>query len=113
MSKETKFIVELAKLLAKHDVGLGIMDSDILTFDITDVSCSNTIHDTYTSGVYDISSKEVLNSLIGKTATADHPITCANPDIEFIIHDVKLERGIVFVRGENTMWFGESMINIK
>jgi hypothetical protein len=52
---------------------------------------------------------------IGKEAKADHPITCMNPTETFIIIDVRVEETLlsqkdqghkVFVRGENTMWFG-------
>lgn len=115
MTKETKFLVELAKLLDKHDVALSIVhlatEEFELEFHIENTSCSNFIHSNFAEN--DITHNEVLNNLIGKTATAEHPITCANPDLEFIITDVKLDRGILFVRGENTMWFGESMINIK
>ena len=52
--------------------------------------------------------------LIGKIAKADHPITCMNPEETFKIIAVRVEQTLsnqeeghkVFVRGENTMWFG-------
>ena len=59
--------------------------------------------------------KTIEQFLIGKEAKADHPITCMNPTKTFIIVDVRVEETTpsykvqghkVFVRGENTMWFG-------
>ena len=59
--------------------------------------------------------KTIEKFLIGKEAKADHPITCMNPTKTFIIVDVRVEETTpsyevqghkVFVRGENTMWFG-------
>ena len=56
----------------------------------------------------------IENFLIGKTARADHPITCMNPEETFKIIAVRIEQTLscqeeghkVLVRGENTMWFG-------
>ena len=59
--------------------------------------------------------KTIEQFLIGKEAKADHPVTCMNPTKTFIIVDVRVEETTpsyevqghkVFVRGENTMWFG-------
>lgn len=50
--------------------------------------------------------------LIGKLARPDHTATVANPNGRdgFIIHDAKIEDGRLAVRGEDTMWFGESAL---
>ena len=56
--------------------------------------------------------KNLVINLIGRTAQANHPITPANPDPHFVIIESKIERNIVFVRGKNTMWFGESLVNV-
>ena len=57
--------------------------------------------------------KTIESFLIGKTAKADHPITCMNPEDTFTIVQVRVEVSShqedghkVLVRGENTMWFG-------
>lgn len=51
--------------------------------------------------------------LKGKLAAVNHPITPLNPSEYFTIVDVKIEEnGKIFVRGEHTMWFGESMVKI-
>lgn len=53
----------------------------------------------------------VRNSLIGKLASANHPLTCLNPEETFEIVDVKIENsehhnfGKISVRGEETCWF--------
>ncbi len=51
--------------------------------------------------------------LVGKKATANHPITTLNPDINFQIVSVKIEgedeNQRIFVRGSETCWFGSSM----
>lgn len=50
--------------------------------------------------------------MIGKTAKANHPITCLNPTETFIIVDVKVNDNTIFVRGENTCWFGSNSYEI-
>lgn len=50
--------------------------------------------------------------LVGLPAKANHPITVLNPDKVFTIKEVKIENNTIFVRGEKTMWFGESLIKI-
>lgn len=55
----------------------------------------------------------LMNTLIGKKAKADHPITCANPEEYFIIKEVRIDHDVVFVRGEKTMWFGESLVEVE
>lgn len=51
--------------------------------------------------------------LIGKQAEANHPKTCFNPEETFSIFDLKLEGDgeslRLFVRGENTCWFGSNV----
>lgn len=51
--------------------------------------------------------------LVGKKATANHPITTLNPDKEFNIESVKIEgeneEMRVFIRGSETCWFGANM----
>jgi hypothetical protein len=58
----------------------------------------------------------LLRTLIGRTAEADHPVTVLNPSKTFRIDDVKLERRgkdmKVFVKGIHTCWFGEEMIKV-
>lgn len=50
--------------------------------------------------------------LIGHIARPDHPATCLNPSGRegFTITDVMVEEGRIAVRGDDTMWFGESAI---
>ena len=51
--------------------------------------------------------------LVGKKATANHPITSLNPSKEFSIVGVKIEGDDddqkLFVRGDETCWFGSNM----
>jgi hypothetical protein len=47
---------------------------------------------------------------IGNLVTADHPITVLNPDRNFKIFQIECDSRHVRVRGENTMWFGESLV---
>lgn len=54
----------------------------------------------------------VARLLIGKTAKADHPITCLNPAPTFKIFGAKIANDRIFVRGEETMWFGESVFEV-
>lgn len=42
-------------------------------------------------------------------AQADHPVTCANPEYCFKIKEWKAERGNLYVRGENTIWFSSGL----
>jgi hypothetical protein len=54
-----------------------------------------------------------LQWLIGMEVQADHPVTCLNPAPTFQIHEAKIdERGKLFVRGEETMWFHGGMISL-
>jgi len=50
--------------------------------------------------------------LIGKVAVPDHPATVLNPNGRsgFVITEVRREDGRLFVRGNDTMWFGEGCI---
>ena len=54
--------------------------------------------------------------LVGQFAKADHPITVLNPKEIFEITNVKVlmrSKGpVIFVRGEDTMWFSESMFKL-
>ena len=54
----------------------------------------------------------VRDFLLGKIAVPDHPATCLNPNGRegFVITEVLFEDGTVLVRGENTMWFGQSAL---
>jgi hypothetical protein len=54
----------------------------------------------------------VMVPRIGTTVSADHPQTCLNPTPTFEVMEVRADRsGSGFaVRGENTCWFGTSMI---
>jgi hypothetical protein len=47
---------------------------------------------------------------IGDEVMADHPITCLNPSRTFRIAYVEYRDGSMSVRGEETMWFGLSLI---
>lgn len=52
-----------------------------------------------------------LMFLVGLEVKADHPITCLNPTETFLIRYAKIdERGKLYVRGEETMWFHASLI---
>lgn len=69
-----------------------------------------------------ITVEEWTKSLVGKKATADHPITCLNPEKVFEIKYVRTEIGHsmdidglechVYVRGENTMWFHGKLVTV-
>jgi hypothetical protein len=48
--------------------------------------------------------------LIGCEVESTHPITVLNPTKTFIVKEVLVEHDIIFVRGENTCWFGQTMI---
>lgn len=50
--------------------------------------------------------------LVGKEVEASHPITCLNPEKIFVVSEAIIKDNRIFVRGENTMWFGQSMITI-
>jgi hypothetical protein len=54
----------------------------------------------------------LVKSLIGRRARANHPITVCNPEEFFIICDAKLEHGKLSVRGENTIWFVNGMVEV-
>jgi hypothetical protein len=56
--------------------------------------------------------REGLRALIGLTVSADHALTCLNPDKTFVIRHVKAEHGNLYVRGENTMWFHGGLIRL-
>lgn len=60
-----------------------------------------------------LSLNNLLKALIGKQAKANHPINICNPSEFFIISDVKMtENEKIAVRGENTIWFIGSMVEI-
>ena len=50
--------------------------------------------------------------LIGKHVVVDHPKTCLNPTGKegFKIIDVSIDGDRIFVRGQETCWFGERSI---
>lgn len=61
--------------------------------------------------------EELASSIIGKRVEADHPITPLNPDLQFVVKQVKFDQrsscvhGVkAFVRGERTMWFGAGTV---
>jgi hypothetical protein len=54
----------------------------------------------------------LVKSIVGRRAKAQHPITVVNPDEFFTISDVKIENYKIYVRGENTIWFGEGMVEL-
>ena len=56
--------------------------------------------------------KSSTDFLIGLTVEANHPITCANPEKHFVVKEARVEDNRIFVRGENTIWFGGGMIKI-
>ena len=60
-----------------------------------------------------LSLNNLLKALIGKQAKANHPISICNPSEFFIISDVKMtENEKIAVRGENTIWFIDSLVEI-
>lgn len=54
--------------------------------------------------------ENLKNFLLGMRVSADHPITGMNPTPEFVIVEVKNEDNHIYVRGQNTMWFGMGKI---
>jgi hypothetical protein len=54
----------------------------------------------------------LVQSLIGKRAKADHPMTVINPEEYFIIIEAKIEDNKILVRGDKTAWFSGEMIEI-
>ncbi|MDO8611127.1 MAG: hypothetical protein Q7R95_11430 [bacterium] len=50
--------------------------------------------------------------LIGTQVKADHPITVLNPEETFKIKEVSIDNNILYVRGENTMWFAQGLIKL-
>jgi len=57
--------------------------------------------------------ENLARTLIGKTAKADHPITCLNPNETFTIIEVRTEADHISVRGENTCWFGQNLVSVE
>jgi len=61
--------------------------------------------------------EDEINSLIGKSAKADHPITCLNPTEYFTIIDICIDKTLkgykVSVRGDDTCWFNVKSVMIK
>lgn len=61
---------------------------------------------------------KIENLILGRRVKADHPITVLNPEESFIVTEVKLEVGghfhgpSFYVKGENTMWFHESLVEL-
>ncbi len=54
--------------------------------------------------------ENLVQSVVGMRAQADHPITCLNPEPYFTIKEARIEDGRISVRGENTCWFGQGMV---
>ena len=52
----------------------------------------------------------VLVPRIGTEVAADHPITCLNPTPTFDVVAVEVDSLGARARGENTCWFGVSML---
>lgn len=46
----------------------------------------------------------------GKEARADHPLTCLNPHVWFEVKQVSIGDGRISICGDETCWFGISMI---
>lgn len=42
-------------------------------------------------------------------AVAEHPITSANPEWIFKVKEMKVERGKLYARGEDTIWFSSEL----
>ena len=47
---------------------------------------------------------------VGCVVVADHPITCINPCKAFIVKQVRVENGKVYVQGEHTCAFNSTLI---
>lgn len=65
------------------------------------------------SGASHLPKDPIASFLIGKAALPDHPATVLNPNgrAGFVITEVKRDgEGRYCVRGDDTMWFGESVI---
>ena len=56
--------------------------------------------------------ENLVQELVGRTAEANHPITVLNPNKTFIVTEAKYEHDRVFVRGEDTCWFGLNTVQI-
>lgn len=54
----------------------------------------------------------VRNWLLGVVAVPNHPATALNPNGRegFVITEVKVEGDTIYLRGPDTMWFGERSI---
>jgi hypothetical protein len=52
----------------------------------------------------------VLVPMVGTEVAADHPITCLNPTPTFDVVAVEVHSLGALARGENTCWFGVSML---
>lgn len=60
-----------------------------------------------------LSLNNLLKTLIGKQAKANWVISFCNPTEFFIISDAKIvENEKIAVRGENTIWFIDSLVEI-
>ena len=57
-----------------------------------------------------MSQEAILKLLTGMIVKADHPITVLNPTETFEVIDVNIERGKLFLRGKDTMWFEAGML---
>lgn len=50
--------------------------------------------------------------LIGRSAVSSQYVTTLNPEKAFVITDVKVERGMVSVKGERTPWLTENVVDV-
>ena len=58
-------------------------------------------------------SKYTAETIVGKMARADHPITCLNPDEWFEVKAARQLDGRLAIIGENTCWFSIYLCDIK
>jgi|GEM_PF-5528394 len=55
---------------------------------------------------------KIRDLILGKKVSADHPITVLNPAKIFEITEVNIFNKRIYVKGKNTMWFDEGLIDV-
>ena len=51
-----------------------------------------------------------LVPMLGTRVSANHPVTCLNPEPTFEVVAIKADSFSIFAKGANTMWFGVGML---
>ena len=55
---------------------------------------------------------KIANLILGRRVKAEHLITVLNPEETFIVTEVTQDLDSFYVKGENTMWFHEGLVEL-